>query len=278
MTGRNRRTGRATVNGQSEVDPQRPNASRIYDFFLGGTHNFAADRQAAQAIVAAMPELPAAMRANRDFLQRAVAAAAADGVDQFLDLGSGIPTEGNVHEIARRTHPRARVVYVDLEPVAVVHARQLLAGDPDAGVVAADLTDAAAVLADPAVRRLLDLSRPVGLLAVAVAHFIPDTERLAIALDHYREALAPGSWFVLSHAGSEGDRQNAESARRIYNSTTSPLVLRDRDDVRPLFGDWPLVEPGLTSGGLWRPDISDISRVRDDLAGRSMLVGAARKG
>lgn len=264
------------MNGQTEVDPQRPSAARIYDFFLGGRHNFAADRQAAQAIAAAMPELPAAMRVNRDFLRRAVVAATADGVDQFLDLGSGIPADGNVHEIARRTHPRARVVYVDLEPVAVVHGRQLLAGDPDAGVVLADLTDAGAVLADPAVLRLLDLSRPVGLLAVAVAHFIPDTERLGRALDHYREALAPGSWFVLSHAGGEGDRRNAESARRIYNSTTSPLVLRDRADVRPLFGDWPLVEPGLTSGGRWRPEGG--ADAPDDLAGRSILVGAARKG
>jgi S-adenosyl methyltransferase len=273
-------------SGLREVDPQRPNASRIYDYFLGGTHNFAADRQAAQALLAAMPELPAAMRANRDFLRRAVEAAAADGVRQFLDLGSGIPTEatptegvaagGNVHEIARRTHPRARVVYVDLEPVAVVHGRRLLDGDPDADVVLADLTDAEAVLGDPAVHRLLDLSRPVCLLAVAVAHFVADTERLGLALEHYREALAPGSWLVLSHAGGAGDRQHAESARRIYNSTTSSLVLRDRDDVRPLFGDWPLVEPGLTTGGRWRPD--DGVDAPDDVAGRSITVGAARKG
>ncbi len=256
-----------------EVDPQRPSAARIYDFFLGGPHNFAADRQAAEAIRSAMPELPAVMRLNRDFLRRAVEAATAAGISQFLDLGSGIPTEANVHEIARRSRPGARVVYVDVEPVAVVHGRQLLAADPDAEVVLADLTDADSVLGSAGVTQLLDLSQPVCLLAVAVAHFIPDTERLGRALETYREVLAPGSWFVLSHACAEGDRQHAESARQVYNSTTSPMVLRDRDDVLSLFGDWQLVEPGLSSVGRWRSGHGP-----DDVIGRSLLVAAARKG
>lgn len=258
-----------------EIDPQRPSAARIYDYFLGGTHNFAADRQAAAAAVAAMPDLPAIMRANRDFLRRAVEVAAAAGVDQFLDLGSGIPTQGNVHEIARRRLPHARVVYVDLEPVAVVHGRRLLAGDPDAEVLLADLADPDVVLGSPAVRDLLDLTKPVCVLAVAVAHFLPDTERLGRALEQYREAVASGSYLVMSHASGEGDMQQAEQVRRIYNTTTSPLVLRNRDDFRGFFGDWQLIEPGLTVVAQWRPDGAQ-EQVRE-VAGRSVIVAAARK-
>lgn len=258
-----------------EIDPQKPSAARIYDYFLGGTHNFDADRQAAEAAAAVMPDLPAAMRANRDFLQRAVKVVAAAGVDQYLDLGSGIPTEGNVHEIARRGHPHARVVYVDVEPVAVVHSRRLLADDPDAAVLLADLTDAGAVLGSPAVRDLLDLTKPVCALVVAVAHFLPDTERLGRALEMYREALAPGSYLVMSHASGEGDMQQAEQVRRVYNTTTSPLVLRDRDDFRSFFGGWPLIEPGLTVAARWRPDAAQ-AQVRE-VAGKSIIVAVARK-
>lgn len=257
-----------------EVDPQRPSAARIYDYFLGGTHNFAADRQAAALALAALPELPELTRLNRDFLRRAVTAAARAGIDQFLDLGSGIPGSGNVHEVARRIVPGARVVYVDLEPVAVVHARPLLDGDPDAGVLLADLTDAAGVLEAEPVRRLIDLDRPVCLLVVAVAHFLPDTERLGRALDRYREAMAPGSLLVMSHGTTEGDPVRAEQVRRIYNSTTSPMVPRDRDELRALLGDWPLLEPGLTSVAQWRPEPG--VPVRDELD-RSILVAMARK-
>jgi SAM-dependent methyltransferase len=258
-----------------EVDPQRPSAARIYDYFLGGTHNFAADRQAAAAALAAMPELPAVMRVNRDFLRRAVTVAAEAGVDQFLDLGSGIPTEGNVHEVARRVRPSARVVYVDIEPVAVVHGRRLLAGDPDAGVLLADLTDAATVLGSEPVRRLIDLDRPVCLLVVAVAHFIPDTELLGRALEQYREALAPGSFLVISHGTGEGDPDRSEQVRLIYNNTTSAMVLRDREEVRALFGGWPLVEPGLTVAAEWRPG-PDAAGV-DEVAARSFVVAMARR-
>ena len=258
-----------------EIDPQRPSAARIYDYFLGGTHNFDADRQAAAAAVAVMPDLPAVMRVNRDFLRRAVEVVAAAGVDQFLDLGSGIPTEGNVHEIARRGHPRARVVYVDVEPVAVVHGRRLLADDREADVLLADLTDTDAVLGSPAVRDLLDLTRPVCVLVVAVAHFLPDTERLGRALERYRDVCVPGSYLVMSHASGEGDMRQAEQVRRVYNTTTSPLVLRDRDDFRGFFGDWQLIEPGLTAAAVWRPDAAQ-AHVRE-VAGKSIIVAVARK-
>ncbi len=258
-----------------EVDPQHPSASRIYNYFLGGPHNFAADRQAATAVLTAMPEMLDVVRVSRDFLRRAVTTVAEAGVDQFLDLGSGVPFPDGVREVARRVRPGARLVSVDLEPVAVVHTHRLQAGDPDAGVVYADLTEPDAVLTAEPVRRLIDFARPVCLLAVAVADFIPDTERLGRALARYRDAAAPGSFLVLTHGSDDGDPERAEQVRRIYNTTTSPLVVRDRTEMRALAGDWTPIEPGVATPAQWRPDAStaEVSRVAD----RSTLVMVAQK-
>jgi hypothetical protein len=240
-----------------EVDPQRPSGARVYDYYLGGTHNFAADRQAAAIALAAMPELPTVLRMGRAFLRRAVDLAARAGLDQFLDLGAGIPAAGSVPEVARAVRPDCRIVSVDLDPVAVVHTRRVAGPDPDAAALLADLTDADTVLGAPPVRELLDLDRPVCLLAVAVAHFIPDTERLGLALERYREALAPGSYLVLSHACAENDPPHARQVLRIYNHTTAPMVLRQQDEFRAFFGDWRLLEPGVTAAGDWRPEPGD---------------------
>src|SRR5436305_985059 len=163
------------------IDPDRPSPARVYDCFLGGTHNFAADRAVAAQAIAAMPQLPEIMRANRAFLRRAVRLVASAGVDQFLDLGSGIPTEGTVHEIARDIQPDARVVYVDMDPVAVIHSRSILADDPKTVVLQGDLLDADQVLAEPGMR-LLDLTRHVGVLLVAALHFHPDRPALRASL------------------------------------------------------------------------------------------------
>jgi precorrin-6B methylase 2 len=236
-----------------EVDPQRPSGARVYDYYLGGTHNFAADRQAAAVALAAMPDLPAVLRIGRAFMRRAVAEAAKAGLGQFLDLGAGIPAPGSVPEVARAVLPDCRIVSVDLDPVAVVHSRRAAADDPGLGAVLADLTDADEVLTAPGVRETLDLDRPVCLLAVAVAHFIPDTERLGRALERYREALAPGSWLVMSHACEEGEAPHADQLLRIYNQTTTPMMLRSRDEFRALFGDWALLPPGVTAVADWRP-------------------------
>lgn len=238
-----------------EIDPQRPSGARVYDYYLGGTHHFAADRQAAAIALAAMPELPTVLRMGRAFLRRVVSAAARDGLDQFLDLGAGIPAAGSVPEVAREINPACRIVSVDLDPVAVVHTRRV--ADAGSAAVLADLTDADAVLGAPAVRALLDLDRPVCLLAVAVAHFIPDTERLGRALERYREALAPGSLLALTHACADGDLPHARAILRIYNHTTSPMILRERDELRAFFGDWRLVEPGIVPAGDWRPEPGD---------------------
>jgi len=258
------------------VDPQRPSGARIYDYYLGGTHNFAADRQAAAVALAAMPELPAVLRLGRAFLRRAVAAAAAAGVDQFLDLGAGIPSPGGVPEVARRIRPGARVVSVDLDPAAVLHTRRAHAGDPDAEVLLADLTDADAVLTAEPVRRVLDLDRPVALLMIAVAHFIPDAERLGRALEIYRDALAPGSHLAMSHACTDGtEPAHARQILRLYNQSTSPMMMRQRDEFRAFFGDWPMLDPGVVMAGRWRPEPG--AEDPDEVAGNSLVVGVARK-
>jgi len=257
-----------------EVDPQRPSGARVYDYYLGGTHNFAADRQAAAVALAVMPDLPAVLRTGRAFLRRAVAAAASAGLDQFLDLGAGIPAPGSVPEVARAVRPDCRIVSVDLDPVAVVHARRVAADDPGRVAVLADLTDADEVLAAPGVRETLDFARPVCLLAVAVAHFVPDTERLGRALERYREAVAPGSWLVMSHACDEGDAPQTRQILRIYNETTSPMMLRSRDEFRALFGDWALLPPGVTTAADWRPGADDAA---DRPGCGEIVVGVAVK-
>jgi S-adenosyl methyltransferase len=256
------------------IDPDRPSPARVYDCYLGGTHNFAADRAVAAQAIAAMPQLPDIMRANRAFLRRAVRVVAREGVDQFLDLGSGIPTEGTVHEVAREVRPDARVVYVDVDPIAVIHSRSILAGDPNSTVVQANMLDASAILDDPAVAGLLDLDRPVCLLMVAVLHFLPDNPALYAALERYRQAVAPGSYLVVSHATAEGASQTPKIAD-LYTKVSQPLVPRGRDDLLRLLAGWELIEPGIARGPDWRPDPGDEPPA--DIGSLATLTCVARK-
>lgn len=258
-----------------EVDPQRPSVARIHNFLLGGRHNFAADRHAAAAARGAMPELPAILRLNRQFLRETVRLAVESGVEQFLDLGCGIPAAGDTFDVARRLSPRIRVVGVDVEPVAFVHGRRRCDGDPGADVLYADLLDAAEVLAAPAVRETLDPARPVCLLLVSVAHFIPDTGRLLAALGTYRSAVAAGSLLAVTHASRKTPSPPVEQVRRIYNNTTAPLVARDETEVAALFGDWALHEPGVQSFGSWCS--APGRQCESATAGSAFLVGVARK-
>jgi len=258
------------------IDPNRPSPARVYDCYLGGTHNFAADRAVAAQAIAVMPQLPEIMRANRAFLRRAVRMVARQGVDQFLDLGSGIPTEGTVHEVAREVRPDARVAYVDVDPVAVIHSRTILAGDPHSVVVQGNLLDAPTILTDPDVTGLLDLSRPVCLLMVAVLHFVPDSPVLFRALEHYRETLASGSYLVISHATAEGRPAQTAKVAELYTKVSQPLIPRDRADLVELLDGWELVEPGLTQGADWRPEPDD-PPPPSDLGAYATLAAVARK-
>lgn len=237
------------------IDTRAPSPSRVYDYFLGGAHNFEVDRVMAHRLEEAMPDIGAIMRANRTFLRRAVAFLVGAGIRQFLDLGSGIPTVGNVHEVARRTAPDTRVVYVDIEPVAVAHARALLASDPLAAVVEADLREPEQVLGHPGTG-LLDLSRPVAVLLIGVLHQVTTTDPGGV-IAGYRQASAPGSYLALSHASQDHRPREARALQSTYNTGYAPdvrMTLRTKDQVLRLFDGFELVDPGLVQLPEWRPD------------------------
>jgi hypothetical protein len=236
------------------VDPEIPNAARMYDYYLGGSHNFAADRAAAERTKAAMPWAADIARANRNFLRRAVRFCQEQGITQFLDLGSGIPTVGNVHEMARSGDPGARVAYVDNEPVTVASCAALLADDPLCTITAEDMRNPDAVFGAPGVRDLLDFSRPVALLTVAVLHFVPDEDDPVGLVEAYRSRLVPGSFHVLSHGTPDHDPELAAAGAGTYRNTANPVTLRSRAEVARMFGDLELVEPGLVDATQWRPE------------------------
>jgi hypothetical protein len=236
------------------VDLDRPNVARIYDWALGGTANWAIDRQYGEQAVQAFPLARTLARGNRDFLGRAVRYCLSQGIRQFLDLGSGIPTVGNVHEVAQAADPAARVVYVDYEPVAVAHSQLLLTGNPRAAAVQADITRPADVLNSEPVRTMLDMTQPVGLLAVALGHYLRPEADVPAVFATYRDALAPGSHLALTHLTNDfavlADPRVAETMR----STQDHIFPRPRAAVLALFEGFDLVEPGLTTTANWRPD------------------------
>jgi hypothetical protein len=239
------------------IDISVPSVARIYDYYLGGSHNFEVDRQAARKAMDFMPGLPKIMQANRAFMRRAVRHAADEGIDQFLDIGSGIPTFGNVHEVAQRVRPGARVVYVDHDPVAVAHSEAVLAGNADTGVVAADLRKPKEILSSPAVQSLIDLNRPVALLLVAILHFVEDTDDPYGAVAELRDAFAPGSRLILTHASYEGiplSAERAEGTVAVYKDIRNPLIMRSRGEIARFFEGYDMVEPGVVPMAKWRPD------------------------
>lgn len=239
------------------IDISVPSVSRIYDYYLGGSHNFEVDREAARKAMEFMPGLPKIMQANRAFMRRAVNYAVGEGITQFLDIGSGIPTFGNVHEVACRASPDARVVYVDHDPVAVAHSRAVLDGDDRSTALAADLRKPRQILDSPEVTGLLDLDRPVALLLVAVLHFLEDQDDPYSAVAELRDSLAPGSLLILTHASYEGvpiPEEQAGGAVGVYRNIRNPLVMRSREEVARFFEGYEMVEPGLVSMPLWRPD------------------------
>jgi hypothetical protein len=237
-----------------DVDVERPSVARVYDYYLGGSHNFAADREFADQVMRVMPEATTAAQQNRAFLRRAVQYLCAAGVRQFLDLGSGIPTVGNVHEVAQAAAPDARVVYVDIDPVAYAHSRVILADNPPATVIRADLRKPADVLADPQLRAHIDLDRPVGILLVAVLHFVPDEEGPADIVRGYTAAAAPGSHVVISHATDEGMTQAGAAAVNLYNRSSRIVVTRSTAELTAWLDGLSPVEPGVANLADWRPD------------------------
>lgn len=260
----------------ADGEPERPSAARMYDALLGGFQHAAVDREAVRRAQAIYPDIALAARANRAFLRRAVTFLADRGVDRFLDLGSGIPTAGNTHDVAQRRDPAARVLYVDVDPLAVAHSAALLADNPQAAALRADARDIAAILAHPATRRLLDRDRPVGALLLTLLHFIPDDDEAYALVRALRDALPPGSYLVISHFTHEGAPLDViAQVERLYGGTATPVRARTAAAIARFFDGWTLVAPGLVPLPLWHQDDPDAPFL-DDPARSLGLVGVAR--
>jgi hypothetical protein len=241
-----------------EVPLDLPNVARMWDYFLGGGHNFAIDRQAAEQAIKLYPDLPLVAQVTRAFLRRAVRFLLDQGVDQFLDIGSGIPTVGNVHEIAEQVNPAARVVYVDFDPVAIAHSQAILQGTANAVAVHADARRPAAILDHPDVRSGLDWTRPIGMLAIAMFHFVPDDAEALSIIRILLDAVPSGSYLALTHATAEGvDSARAEQGEQLYQRTSAALHFRTRDQIAGLFEGLEMVEPGVVYVPLWRAEADD---------------------
>jgi hypothetical protein len=258
------------------VDTMRANVARVYDYWLGGSHNFLADQDLARAIMAIEPNSREGVRANRAFIGRAVRFLAASGIRQFLDIGSGIPTEGNVHEVAQQASPGAHVVYVDTDQVAVAHSRAILAGNADTAVIEADLRDPQKILHNGPVRGQIDFAQPTGLLLSMVLHFISDAEDPWQVVATLRDAMSPGSYLVLGHLTNESKPAVAQAAEKVYNRSVSTNVhVRSRADILRFFDGFDLVEPELVYIPEWRPDSPE--DVPEDPGKFWGLVGVGRK-
>jgi O-methyltransferase involved in polyketide biosynthesis len=267
-----------STSSLGKVDVDRPSSARIYDYFLGGAHNFEVDRQAAQALQRAHPAIGLGMRANRSYLRRAVAYLTGNGIDQFLDLGSGIPTVGNVHEIALRGNPDAHVVYVDLEPIAVTHSNTILAGNDRATAIHADLRRPDEVLEHPDTKAMLDLERPVALIAAGVLQYVSDADDPAGIIAGYAERLAPGSYVAMSHPSQDNltteRRAGTATVGEVYNRTDTPFTYRTKAQFEELFAGLDLVEPGVVQMWDWH---ADSAADEDELDGRiTGFAGVAR--
>jgi S-adenosyl methyltransferase len=237
------------------IDVTVPNAARMYDYALGGYHNFAVDREFVKRAEEVLPGASLAAHANRAFLGRVVRWLVSAGITQFLDIGSGIPTLGNVHEIAERAAPEARVMYVDIDPVAVAHSRAMLAGNPRVGVLEADLRRPADIVNHPHVTQLLDFSEPVAVLLVAVLHFVPDTDDPPTILAQLQDAVVRGSYIALSHGTPVPELEGeVDAIRQLYQRTPTPFHLRTHEQIARLLTDLDLVEPGIVPITDWHPD------------------------
>jgi hypothetical protein len=268
------------------VDLTRPSVARMYDFYLGGSHNFEVDREAARIVLAAAPDVITAARANRSFLRRVVTFAIDRGIHQFLDLGSGIPTVGSVHEIAFARNDATQIVYVDHDPIAVVHAQLLLAGDPRVTVLSEDIRQLPQILARAG--DVLDFRQPVAVLLVSVAHFIPGD--ITALLAPLRGALAAGSVLAISPACLDPgtyDPQRALEVRKVYDATPDGIHLRTADQIRAMFTGFTLIparpdQPAGTPTRLvvidaWQPSPYDYREpsVAGFLAGVGILASPA---
>ena len=242
-----------------DLELDRAHSARMYDYFLGGTTNFPADREAAGRAMAAFPSILATARINRRFMHRSVHFLATEGMEQFLDIGTGIPTSPNLHEVAQAKVPHARVVYTDNDPIVLTHARALLHSDPAGrtAYVQADVTAPDLLLAADEVRTTLDFTRPVALSLNALLHFVPDDEAAAGIVERLKDALPPGSTLTLTHLTSEFDPDGVAHIVSTYSGAGTPIRARSRETIARFFSGWEVLDPGLTPVHAWRSGPDD---------------------
>ncbi len=258
-------------------DPTRPNEARVYDYLLGGKNNFAADREVGDQIIARLPEVQVGVQAQRAVLGRVVRYLVGEaGVRQILDVGSGLPTSDNVHEIARRTAPGTRVVYVDSDPVVLAHARAILSDEASTFAERGDLLDPASIVANPAVRDHLDWDQPIGLLLCGIVHYVLDDENPARLVAELVDALPAGSYVFIHHLLDTGDPAAAALQDQMQKGL-GRVKFRTLPEVRALFGDLELVEPGLVPIPEWRPDPGTPIRVDYGVILSMACAGVGRK-
>ncbi|MFS8100229.1 SAM-dependent methyltransferase [Lentzea alba] len=255
------------------VDTGKPSAARLYDYLLGGGHNFAADRALAERFLQAQPNARTIARLNRAFLRRAVLFMMDNGIRQFLDLGSGIPTVGNVHEIAQKADPEAHVVYVDFEEVAVAHSQLILEEDPRSTIIQEDMTKPAAVLKTAEESGLIDFTRPVGVLTVGVFHFVPPEADPRAIVAAYRDAVPEGSYLAFSQFTQDLQPEEMAGIVEVMKKSQNPMFPRTKPEIEGFFGGFDVVEPGIVPLPLWRPEGTNT----DDPDKAGIYAGVGRK-
>jgi O-methyltransferase involved in polyketide biosynthesis len=259
----------------AELDTTAPHSARVWNYWLGGKDNFAVDRQVGEQVLQMLPSIVEQARADRAFLGRAVNHLAGErGVRQFLDIGTGLPTADNTHEVAQRVAPSSRICYVDNDPLVLVHARALLTSAPE-GVtdyIQADLEDPDTILREAA--RTLDLSQPVALMLMGVLHHVADTEEAYVIVERLKDALAPGSFLVINHATNAVYGKASDEGVRHWNQFGKPkITLRSPDEIARFFAGWTVLEPGVVSCSRWRPGgVDETSPEVDEFGGVATLV------
>jgi hypothetical protein len=260
-----------------EVLLDRPNVARMWDYFLGGGHNFAIDREAAEQIIRMYPDMPLVAQVTRGFLGRAVRFLASQGIEQFLDIGSGIPTANSVHEIAQRVIPTTRVAYVDVDPVAIAHSQAILQSVPNTVAVRGDARAPEEFLANPEVRRVLDFSRPIGVLAIALLHFVPDDAEAMRILRTVRDAVPSGSYLAMTHASLDTiGRDLAQQGEKVYSRTSAQLHFRTHAEFVALFEGFEIQDPGVVFIPQWRPE-TEHDLLIDEPVRTGAYAGVGRK-
>ena len=267
-----------TDDRSSPLEPsERANTARYYDYLLGGYHNFAVDRKLGDRVISIFPDIRLGALANRAFLRRVVRFLCQQGIDQFLDIGSGIPTSGNVHEVAQKINPSAHVVYVDIDPVAVIHSQAMLKDNQNASIIQEDIHNIEKILIHPTFTALIDLHRPLGVLMLSVLHFVMDEAQLQRILAVIKDRLAPGSYMAISHYCLEGaPTETINQLARVYGNSKHQAVSRTLAETTRMFDGFELLEPGVVRVQLWRPeDPEDVLIVQPE---RTLAVaGVGRK-